>query len=457
MNDNALLGLTDRKDDTVAVSIAANVDDVAYTPGLGWLTWDGRRWEVDSRESLCAQRAVMDWVRPHVRDAVMRCLPAQASSFLALLQQPRLESLMKALARQVRVPVEEWDAHPHLLNTPTGVVDLHDGTLHPHQKALRLTRMTSVGYVAGATHGDWEQALTCQPDVDSRAWLQATLGSGCWGVQRGDTLALLTGHGANGKSTVTGACVKALGDYAAVVDRSVIVGKGHPEHRATLRGRRLTLVEELEDGHRLNMAEVKGLLGTETIVARHLYQSPITFHAQFTLAVTTNYQPQVPDTDHGTWRRLRRLDFPVRYEGADMDLGLRARLQREQAQQEAVLAWMVQGAMQAVPEPSPDMDVAMEEWRAEADTVAAFVREHCLVEPGTTTTRSDLYAAFSLYLVGAGQPSWSQRTFTSRWRVHPYVEAMGLEEVAVQGARGYRGLLLVPPINPTGLTTWSAR
>ena len=58
---------------------------------------------------------------------------------------------------------EAFDAHPDLLNVRNGVVDLRDGTLRPHDPDLMLTKVTMVKYVQGATHRDWEQALTAVP------------------------------------------------------------------------------------------------------------------------------------------------------------------------------------------------------------------------------------------------------------------------------------------------------
>ena len=327
---NPLLARPNDRDDTMARLLADALGDrVAFTPELGWLVWDRWRWRVDAGD-VRVRGVVADWLRPLILDAVdwldrNGANGAAISAMTRGLQVKVQADWIKALQPLVLVEVEDWDAYPHLLNTPTGVVDLRDGTLLPHDPALRLTLGTSVGYVAGATHPDWERALQCQPQDDDRAWLQARLGSGCWGHQREDSLALLTGHGSNGKSTVMSGVRAALGDYASLTDRSVIVGKGHEAHKARLRGRRLVLVEELDDGHRLNMAEVKGLLGTESVSGRHLYKEAMEFTPQFTLVVTTNYKPQVPDTDHGTWRRLVRLDFGVRYEGAEKDAGLRRR------------------------------------------------------------------------------------------------------------------------------------
>ena len=36
----------------------------------------------------------------------------------------------------------------------------------------------------------------------------------------------------------------------------------------------------------------------------------------FCLFVSTNYKPRVDETDHGTWRRLAMVEFPITYRKA---------------------------------------------------------------------------------------------------------------------------------------------
>ncbi len=75
--------------------------------------------------------------------------------------------------------------------------------------------------------------------------------------------------------------------------------------------------------------------------------------------ITTNYLPRVDEFDWETWRRLAMVDFPFRYRKPHEELetptdragdpGLRHRLRQGgggRGRQEAVLAWLVEGAKQ---------------------------------------------------------------------------------------------------------------
>ena len=89
-------------------------------------------------------------------------------------------------------------------------------TTHAH--GLLLTKVTEVDYVAGATHSDWDKALTALNAVEAD-WLQIRLGQGLTGhPPPDDVLVVLEGSGENGKSTILDACSTARGCAASTSD-----------------------------------------------------------------------------------------------------------------------------------------------------------------------------------------------------------------------------------------------
>lgn len=109
-----------------------------------------------------------------------------------------------------------------------GVVDLRDGTLQPHDPKLLLTRLTMVNYVPGATHPDWDKALTAVTP-DEADWLQVRFGQGLTGhPPSDDVMVTLKGSGENCKSTVIDGVRGAGGpDYAVPLpDRVLLAASG---------------------------------------------------------------------------------------------------------------------------------------------------------------------------------------------------------------------------------------
>lgn len=444
---NPITSLNETTEETVSAVLAQELHgEIAYSPELGWMEWGGQKWRQDP-EGLLTHRAIANRIAQYVTETTVQNLPApQQSRLMRLRNNAKQKVIQERLRSLLLVPVDEWDAYPHLLNCPNGTLDLNLGILSPHDPADYLTRITGADYIPGATHDDWWQALEAMPQEQPREWMQGHLGSGAWGLQRSDRLALFTGTGANGKSTIVGGVLGALGDYAATADRSVIVGKGHGEYKAELRGLRLAVIEELDDGHKLNTAEVKSLLGTRSIKARHLYKAAMEFPAQFTLVITTNYRPQVPETDAGTWRRLARLDFSERFTDDTADEGLRGRVAEGRRQREAVLAWLVEGALAPLPRTTPGMELALENWQLEVDSIAEYINEHVTTQEEGWTTRKEIYENFCAFLDERGQNRWTMRTFHGRWTSHQTVENWLKNGTVVEskrmGHRGWKGLVI---------------
>ena len=107
-----------------------------------------------------------------------------------------------------------------------GVVDLRDGTLHPHEPKLLFTKATMVAYRAGATHPDWDTALTAVSPEEAD-WLQVRFGQGLTGhPPSDDVLVVLKGSGENGKSTIIDGVRGAAGvEYAIPLPDRVLLAR----------------------------------------------------------------------------------------------------------------------------------------------------------------------------------------------------------------------------------------
>lgn len=99
--------------------------------------------------------------------------------------------------------VDELDADPDLLNTPSGVVDLMTGGVISHDPEFLITKVTHGSYRPGCAHLDWMKALEALPG-EERKWLQVVIGQAITGHPNpNDFMAVLQGSGENGKSAIT--------------------------------------------------------------------------------------------------------------------------------------------------------------------------------------------------------------------------------------------------------------
>jgi putative DNA primase/helicase len=239
------------------------------------------------------------------------------------------------------------------------------------------------------------------------------------------------GLGENGKSTVIGAVVSTLSEYAALVPDKLLTGgdNGHETVWMPLRGARLAYLEELPEEHVLPVARIKKLASTPQITAREIGKNNVTWDATHVLIVSTNYFPRVNETDHGTWRRLAMVDYPHKFTGKAKDVRLKARLRTGKGQREAVLAWLVEGAKRwyasggdlgVIPQSVADSTM---EWRTEGDELGKFLAERVKVTGNLEDrlTTKDVLDHFNVWLDANGNRPWSTTLLGQRLRSHHFV------------------------------------
>lgn len=161
-------------------------------------------------------------------------------------------------------------------------------------------RRTLVGF-PGYCHLWQHRACRIPPD-------RGGYGSAGQGVHR--NTADCHGDGGNGKSTFFNTLARVLGDYSTSINPSLLLtgNRGNVGAEvAVLRGVRLALAAETEEGQRLESSTVKRLCSTDRIAANPKYLTPFTFTPSHTLLMFTNFLPRVGSSDKGTWSRLTVL------------------------------------------------------------------------------------------------------------------------------------------------------
>lgn len=406
-------------------------DHYLYVHGIGWHAWDGRCWHRGSG----TDKHVHAWVAKWIKEAIKKEVDAGTDTKIIaplLRYRHRSDGLVEAMTLNPRIccDADDLDHHPHLLNCANGVVDLTDGTIAPHDRALRFTKVTDAAYRPGHTHTDWEAALEALPQ-DARDYLKIRFGQAITGrTTPDDRLVILGGGGANGKTTVLGAVLNAIGPFGQHIQDSLLMGTDQRErgHENTvLLGLRFAAMEELPEGKRLNAARMKKILGTSRIAARFLYKDPFSFTPSHSIFLTTNYLPQVGEVDHGTWRRLMLIDFPYKYVDHEperdneraKDVQLRDRVLYGEDQQAAILTWLVEGAVaysEAGDFPTmPDsIRNSTEAWRRRANPVAAYCDEFLVENPEGRISSQALYQHFETWAQDNGYRGINQETFNGR-------------------------------------------
>lgn len=416
-----------------------------WVDGLGWLRWSGILWEPapDHRTREEAAR----WVKTQwddAMDAAKREMTAEAmdlaKKWMGYNNKTKIDNVLALAKGVLDVPVDQLDGDPHKLNVTNGTVGLRTGELLPHDPEDYLTKVTTVGYVPGARHEAWETALEAIPE-DVRWWLQIRFGQATSGlVPDDDVLPFLKGGGANGKSTIMNAISKALGSYYLVVSPKALLAdvKAHSTDLADFLGARFAVLEELPDRN-VDVVRLKTLVGGTMITARHMHKDNMSFAPSHSLFVTTNYSPNVSETDYGTWRRLALVKFPFTYvdepdatrpNQRQADVGLRQRItvDLDGRISEAVLAWLVEGARkwyatdQMTPVAPEPVAADTQKWRVMSDTILRFWRERLVADPDSVVPSTDMLRAYNTWAGELGFKTLGDKTFPERFGGHEETE-----------------------------------
>lgn len=283
------------------------------------------------------------------------------------------------------------------------------------------------------------------------------------------------GGGSNGKTTITGAVLAAMGDHATQLSQRTLGGRDgdHPTELMALRGARFALSEELPDGATLNLKRLKDALGAKRMRARYMRQDEVEWVSSHTLMMTSNYRPRVTETDDGTWRRLALLVFPLRYRkpheatqtpyDRPADLSLRPRLLAgDDDRASAVLAWLVEGARRwyaegEAPMP-PSVAADTDAWRREADEIRSFLTDTVEFDPNARALSSDLYLAYAEWAANHGRRVRDDADFTSVLESHSLTLQHRLTKkrtAALEGISRWPGHgAVTPPIGAARARVW---
>lgn len=338
-----------------------------------------------------------------------------AKSYLAFVMKRRdykyVVSALNAAKPMLAVSVSDLDKNEKLLNTPYATYDLSKGMVgeRPHNPEDLITKITNV---SPSDDGKelWDQclALFFSGDQELIDYVQMVVGMAAVGKVYQEHLIIAYGSGANGKSTFWNTISRVLGTYSGKLSAETLtVGckRNVKPEMAELKGKRLIIASEMEEGMRLNTAVVKQLCSTDEIFAEKKYKAPFAFVPSHTLVLYTNHLPKVGANDDGIWRRLIVIPFNAKIVG-DSDIKNYADYLYEKAGG-YILKWIIEGAKKAIDAeykttlPKCVQD-AINAYREENDWLGHFISECCDVDESYTEKSGALYQKYREYAIQNG-------------------------------------------------------
>ena len=425
-------------------------NELKFTKATDYLRHDGLRWVEDKELAIGAVEEFLDLQLADAQDEVARTTEAlvnagvpenviktggsalakavsdeqMAPYYMFLGAQAYLKFVMKyrnyknivntqnAAKPMLAIDVNELDKNPFLINTPAGTVDMKQGLkgIREHDPEDLITKITTV------SQGDdgrdiWQKALEtffCG-DRELIDYVQMTVGLAAIGKVYQEHMIIAYGGGANGKSTFWNTIYRVFGNYAGKISAEALTmncKRNVKPEMAELKGKRLIIASEMEEGMRLNTATVKQLCSTDEIQAEKKYKDPFAFVPSHTLVLYTNHLPKVGANDDGIWRRLVVIPFNAKITGTS-DIKNYADYLYEKAGT-AVMAWIIEGACEVIAanfktkEPKVVKD-AIEAYRIDNDWVGQFLDECCEIGADLTEKSGELYQTYRAHCMQNGE------------------------------------------------------
>ena len=239
-----------------------------------------------------------------------------------------------------------------MVNARNCVIDLSTGKIEtkPHRPEDLCLHQLGTAYDPSSIPRTFLETITRPlPDAQLRQAYQVLMGQAL--IEKTfQHLVILTGAGANGKTTFGEAIQGVFGSYSKTIDPSTLAesqrsGAAPSPDIARVAGGRIVNINDPRKGQQLAQGIVKSLTGGDRITARFAYGEPFEFPFQGTVVVRTNHLPRFDGGDYAMARRVLVVPFDVVIPTAERDAELPDKLRLEAS---GILNWLLKECLDYV-------------------------------------------------------------------------------------------------------------
>lgn len=447
-----------------------------------FMFWDGKTWTKDVKGIVRKYaNKLIDVLKSEIANTDKKIEETEKKGEDGLLEIKDLESVKKAQLENAKrvsnkagkdamlselhelhdLPVinKEFDVQEHLLNTNSGIVDLHTGEVFPFDRKLKLSKNTNckVDFTEPKVWLKFLHDIFKRPNPKETEELietvQMALGESLTGRTNKEHLYILFGSGSNGKSTFVKVVNDVFGDYGTTINSDLLVQNNSSSQSnefslSSLLGARMVSTSETAEGKKLDEVTIKRMLGGEKIVAQFKYGQQFTFMPTFSPWMSTNNKPIIRATDYGTWRRIFFIPFLNTFTEQTKDVEMPKKLAAENPQ---ILGWMIKGAVRLYQEfqdklPKPKcLEEALSDYKKELDVIVAFLNDRCLPFPEMQIDAATLYQEYKEWAKNNSEYLFSESRFKQEMPKKGYKLVKDLNKgwvyVGLKLAKDERGII----------------
>jgi putative DNA primase/helicase len=412
-----------------------------------WVVWNGKYWEIDESGALVHEKG-LETIR-NIYEELAKTDDyrerIEIENFAMKCENVRRREAMVKTAQYIsnmNIVSDGLDTNPWLLNVRNGTIDVLTGEFREHRQEEMITKIANVEYDPAADCPMWKNFIReiMNYKTELITFLQTAAGWALTGNIQEQTMFILYGSGANGKTTFLNTIMHLLGDYATATPTESFMKKNSDQNTndiARLRGTRFVTTTEAEQGRRLSEPLIKKITGNDQMTARFLYGEYFNFTPTFKIFMATNHKPVIKGTDHGIWRRIKLIPFTTTIPDEKQDKNLEEKLKQEAS---GILNWLLEGTArwrrEGLQAPSAILN-ATDEYRGEMDVIGNFLKERAVQGIAYSIRIREFYKAYAEWCDDNNEHAVSERFFSMR------LKEMGYEQTRTSEARFWAGLGLL--------------
>ena len=403
--------------------MAISQDNIRYVRnGIGWITWNGKSWELDLEDLTVQGYALKAAVAFEERLKAELAATTDRNAANAIFRKLQFAigsqniSKLKATTDMAKTFPEiqllpdqlDDERSTYMLNCANGILDLVTLELKPHDKSLYITKLAPTAYNPKAKCPTFLQTLNYafNKNKDMVAFLKRSLGYSISGSLNEQSFFICYGpSGANGKSTILEAVHQVLGEgvYAKTSSAEAITSSGKTGQSGTsqsslaaLRKIRFASVNEFSAAASLDEELLKRLTGGDSVEARYMYKEVFVYKPCFKIWIRANNEPNIKDVGEAFWRRLIEIPFNGQIP-EDKRIGPTEIRRAMDKEAEGILNWLVEGFQDwykgGLQKPEL-VKAAVLQYRKDADVFAQFMGDSIVLKTDAFVSRKTLYLAF---------------------------------------------------------------
>lgn len=245
------------------------------------------------------------------------------------------DKIIKSCYMLLERPHEDFrdllDKNPYLIAFKNGIYDLSNYTFRTGRPedylTIRIRKYLYPDPSKEETRLSWESPVvkevldyfySIQTKKENAEFLLRMLASCLLGTNKENKFYFFYGPGGNGKSWLFNLLRDVFDCYYTTASNTIITkSKGNASNASpelmALDKKRLVIMHETNKKDEIQSSTMKQLSGNDDFTARGLFQDQTVIKPQFKIVNSCNTLPGLDDIDEGTWRRIYKIGFDVKF------------------------------------------------------------------------------------------------------------------------------------------------